>query len=53
MEFEENSKWYQNIVLIDIIIILGTFVFLALAAAIIYFGFPQIMIILAEPIIIV
>jgi len=53
MVFEENSNWYQNIVLIDIIIILGTFAFLALSAVIIYFGVPRIMMVIAEPIIIV
>ena len=43
MEFEEDSRWYQNIVFIDILIIFGTFAFLAISALIIYFLYPPIM----------
>jgi hypothetical protein len=51
--FEENPKWYQNIVLIDIIIIIGTFAFLAISAVIIYFGYPQVMMAInAEPMVV-
>lgn len=44
MEFEENTKWYQNIIFIDFLIICGTFAFLAIAAVIIYYGYPQVLI---------
>ncbi len=40
MVFEEESRWYQNIILIDILIIFGTFAFLAISAIIIFFVFP-------------
>jgi hypothetical protein len=42
-EGEEDSPWYNNIVFIDLIIFIGSFLFLAIAAGIMYICYPPVM----------
>jgi hypothetical protein len=42
-EEEDESKWYDNIIFIDIVIFLGSFLFLAIAAGIGYVCYPPVM----------
>ncbi len=42
-EDEDNSKWYNNIVLIDLLIFLGSFIFLAIAGLIFYITYPPVL----------
>ena len=40
---EEDSKWYNNIFIIDILIFIFSFVFLALGVLIMYFCYPPVL----------
>ncbi len=40
---EDKGKWYDNIVIIDLLIFIFSFVFLALAGLIMYFCYPPVM----------
>jgi hypothetical protein len=42
-EDEEDSKWYNNIVFIDLIIFLGSFLFLAIAGLVFYVCYPPVL----------
>jgi hypothetical protein len=42
-EEEEKGKWYDNIVLLDLLIFIFSFVFLAIAGVIMYFCYPPVM----------
>ena len=42
-EDEKNAHWYDNIIFIDIVIFLGSFLFLAIAAGIGYVCYPPVM----------
>lgn len=40
---EEKGKWYDNIVLLDLLIFIFSFAFLAIAAGIMYVCYPPVM----------
>ena len=40
---EEEDKWYNNIFIIDLLIFVFSFAFLAIAAGIMYICYPQVM----------
>jgi hypothetical protein len=40
---EEKGKWYDNIFIIDLLIFIFSFVFLAIAAGIMYICYPPVM----------
>jgi hypothetical protein len=40
---EENGKWYDNIFLLNLIIFIFSFAFLAIAAGIMYVCYPPVM----------
>jgi hypothetical protein len=40
---EDKGKWYDNIVIIDLLIFIFSFVFLAIAGIIMYFCYPPVM----------
>lgn len=42
-ENEEEKKWYNNIFIIDLLIIIFSFVFLAIAGGIMYLCYPPVM----------
>ena len=42
-ESEEESKWYDNIFLIDILIFVFSFAFLAIAGLVMYVCYPPVM----------
>ena len=42
-EDEKNSHWYNNLIFIDFIIFLGSFLFLAIAGGIMYVCYPPVM----------
>ena len=42
-EEEDDSKWYDNIIFIDFIIFLGSFLFLAIAGGVMYVCYPPVM----------
>jgi hypothetical protein len=42
-EDEEESKWYNNIFVIDLIVILLSFLFLGLAGLIMYVCYPPVL----------
>lgn len=43
MEDDPDMKWYDNIVLIDILIFIFSFAFLAIAGGIMYICYPPVM----------
>jgi len=42
-EDEKNKHWYDNIIFIDLVIFLGSFLFLAIAGGIMYVCYPLVM----------
>jgi len=40
---EEPGRWYDNIFLIDILIFIFSFVFLAIGGAVMYFCYPPVL----------
>lgn len=40
---DDDEKWYDNILIIDLIVFLGAFLFLAIAAGIFYVLYPPVM----------
>ena len=42
-EEEDNAKWYDNIFFIDLIIFIGSFLFLAIAGGVFYVCYPPVM----------
>jgi hypothetical protein len=42
-ENEEESKWYNNIFIIDILIFIFSFVFLALGCLVMYICYPPVL----------
>jgi hypothetical protein len=42
-ENEEEMKWYNNVFVIDILIFIFSFAFLAIAAGIMYICYPPVM----------
>ncbi len=42
-EDEEDKKWYNNIFIIDILILVFSLLFLALAGLIMYFCYPPVL----------
>ena len=43
MEDDPDMKWYDNIVLIDILIFIFSFAFLAIAGGVMYVCYPPVM----------
>jgi len=40
---EDKGKWYDNIVLLDLLIFIFSFAFLAIAGVVMYFCYPPVM----------
>ncbi len=43
MEDDPDMKWYDNIILIDILIFIFSFAFLAIAGGVMYICYPPVM----------
>jgi hypothetical protein len=43
MASKKRDKWYDNVFLLDLLIILGSFLFLAIAALVFYYTYPVVM----------
>jgi len=42
-ESEEDNNWYNNVFIIDILIFIFSFAFLAIAGIVMYFCYPPVM----------